>query len=178
MDLCLLDWKAIAPILAAILGATIASVTAFSISNRWSEQKGRETLASEAKIFYSSNNDILLGYKKLREIILNNPSTTGTEHPDFIKFNDDLESLFFQMDYFKNLLVVIDSRYSKEYSKLSAQIKSFKENLPMIVMYRVRSADQSEGSHALEIFNKLGFDKFVNNIKSINLILYKIILYK
>ncbi|MFW1767141.1 hypothetical protein ACG9X2_17030 [Acinetobacter bereziniae] len=178
MDLCLIDWKALAPMVAAIIGATIASFTAFRISNRWSEQKGRETLASEAKIFYSSNNDILVSYKKLRDAILESPGTVGINHPDFIKLNAELENLYLQVDYFKNLLVIINSQYSEEYSKLSIRVKNFKKDLPMIVMYRVRVGNQSQGSHAEEIFNKLGFDAFVSNIKSINLILYKVILFK
>lgn len=45
MDLCVIDWKVIAPILASL----IASGTALYISNKWSGQKGKEVLASEAK---------------------------------------------------------------------------------------------------------------------------------
>lgn len=49
MDLCLLDWKAIAPIIAATIAASIASFTAFKISDRWNNQKGSEVIANEAK---------------------------------------------------------------------------------------------------------------------------------
>ncbi|MCH7294111.1 hypothetical protein [Acinetobacter higginsii] len=49
MDLCVVDWKAITPIIAASIAACIASFTAFKISNRWSNQKGSEVIANEAK---------------------------------------------------------------------------------------------------------------------------------
>ncbi len=45
MDLFVVDWKAITPILAAL----IASGTALCISNKWSGQKGAEVVADEAK---------------------------------------------------------------------------------------------------------------------------------
>jgi hypothetical protein len=49
MDLCVVDWKAVAPIIAASIAACIASFTAFRISNRWNNQKGSEVIANEAK---------------------------------------------------------------------------------------------------------------------------------
>ena len=45
MDLCVVDWRAIAPIFAAL----IASGTALYISNKWNKQKGAEVVANEAK---------------------------------------------------------------------------------------------------------------------------------
>lgn len=45
MDLCVFDWRAITPIIAAL----IASGTAWGISNKWNNQKGSEVVASEAK---------------------------------------------------------------------------------------------------------------------------------
>ncbi|MDM1736670.1 hypothetical protein HX112_08940 [Acinetobacter towneri] len=52
MDLCVVDWKAITPICAAL----IASGTALYISNKWNKQKGAEVLAGEIK---NSIKDIL-----------------------------------------------------------------------------------------------------------------------
>lgn len=45
MDLCVIDWRAVTPIIASI----IASGVALYISNKWNGQKGIEVIANEAK---------------------------------------------------------------------------------------------------------------------------------
>lgn len=54
MDLCVVDWKAITPLIACL----IAAGTALYISNKWSKQKGAEVIAIESK-------NILINLEKL-----------------------------------------------------------------------------------------------------------------
>lgn len=49
MDLCVIDWRALTPIIASLIATGIASSTALYISNKWSKQKGGEVIAEEAK---------------------------------------------------------------------------------------------------------------------------------
>lgn len=45
MDLCVVDWKAITPLVASLFAACVA----LYISNKWNKQKGSEVIANEAK---------------------------------------------------------------------------------------------------------------------------------
>lgn len=178
MDLCVVDWKAVVPILAALIAACIASFTAFCISNRWNNQKGSEALAAEAKTLYSLNNDIFVLYKNLRDSILESPGTVGMSHKDFKNLKEGLDNLINELKYFKELLKISNSPKSNEFVKLTIKVENFKKRLDRIQLYKIRTYGHSQGSHANEIFNELGFDSFVDNIRSINLILFKVILYK
>lgn len=135
MDLYVVDWRAVAPILASL----IASFTALFIANRWRNQKGAEVVANEVK------DDI----KDILEIIrivsyITSDNTTPEQHSDYFKtFKLLYESVVRNSLYIENCVVIdgfkdqmidffehcrdllwVDSEYKENFKKKSGYINS------------------------------------------------------
>lgn len=135
MDLCVFDWKAIAPIIASL----IASGMALFIANRWKNQKGAEVVANEIK------NDI----KDILEIIrivshITSDQTTPEQRSDYVKtFKLLYESIMRSSLYIENCVVIegfedemskffdqcgvllwVDSEYKENFQKRFGYINS------------------------------------------------------
>lgn len=102
MDLCVVDWKAITPIFAALIASGIASGTAFYISSKWRKQKGAEVIANEAKQTIKD----LLEIIKIVHIITNKNSTPDESIDDFKVFKQLYEPIARSSLYINNCVEI------------------------------------------------------------------------
>lgn len=119
MDACVIDWKAITPLIASI----IASSTALYISNKWKTQKGKEVLANESKA-------LLLELYELRRqtnfLESNGPKGEAEFLDEITKFNTRKgriqNSLSFLRDELKNT-------YSNDFNALETSLDTVNNKL-------------------------------------------------
>ncbi|EPF73781.1 hypothetical protein [Acinetobacter rudis] len=97
MDLCVFDWKSIAPIIAALIASSIAATTALYISNKWSGQKGSEVVANEAK-------NVAIDLEEVESIYL-----------ELLSYEDELG----MPDYFNNIKSRLFELLDKNQKRLS-----------------------------------------------------------
>lgn len=135
MDLCVVDWRAVATLLASL----IASSTALYISNKWKGQKGGEVVANEAKQTIKDLLEIIriVGY-------ITSDNTTPEQHSDYFKaFKSLYESVVRSSLYIDNCVEIegfkdqmneffehcrsllwVDSEYKENFKKKSGYIGS------------------------------------------------------
>lgn len=95
MEVCNWDWGAIA----TLIGAGIASTTAWCISNEWRNQKGSEVIANECKLILLDLNKFLMDIELLFKMSTNEgeellvQTTINQLTNDIIKIENHLQSV-------------------------------------------------------------------------------------
>lgn len=121
MDLCVIDWKVIAPILASL----IASGTALYISNKWSRQKGGEVIATESKQVIKDVLDLV----KIINYIAYGLKKNEDFNEEFAKFESGYELVVINTAFIEDCILddnlkVYFSRFAKSSLKVKRMIKN------------------------------------------------------
>lgn len=119
MDLCVVDWRAITPLVASGFAAFVA----LYISNKWNKQKGAEVIANEAKAYliklselqslqgdilksiiesngYDVNKSAIKEFKDKHDQLANSVVFLGFAI-NSVQFSDDSSTLFSQTIFFQ-----------------------------------------------------------------------------
>ena len=120
MDLCVVDWRAITPLVSSVFAACIA----LYISNKWNKQKGAEVVANEAKAYliklselqslqgvilksiiesngYDVNKSAIKEFKEKHDQLANSVVFLGFAI-NSVQFSNDSSTLFSQTKIFQN----------------------------------------------------------------------------
>lgn len=144
MDLCVIDWKAVTPIIAALIASSIAALTALYISNKWNKQKGGEVIANEAKQVIKDTLELIKtinlidhSHYKIVDVEL--------EYENFLKTYD---SVVTNCSYIDNS--IIDVKLSYALDDLSENTFSFKEKFRDLKI----KPGSSDLSNSIEVFSE------------------------